>query len=243
MSQRQKNKKSDMASANTEDKSQGNDNVNIGQPLTIGKLISSFSGAQIWAILTACFLVIGGAFGLGYKLKSDLAQAEIAQTKLEGEKLKDKISEMQKYYQGTDIKEQFLTLYTRFLNAKETADGVPTNEDLQEERELAAKHMATFLNEQLTQAKSDKGSTDFKSPAIKVGRGVTPEQSTIVFSGDNTAWVLPREVVKHVNPTLLTNDGISGKPNINTNTSRPRKANPSKLPDKNSAESKPKAKN
>ena len=59
--------------------------------LSLPQLFSSLKLTQVWAVITVFFAVLGGSFGLGYKLRDLNAQSELARLKTESAALQDKI--------------------------------------------------------------------------------------------------------------------------------------------------------
>jgi hypothetical protein len=177
---------------------------------SLKELLVTLSAKQLWGILGASFFVLATVFWAGYGLRDNLAKAEIERKQIEIDKSKKESDDIKAFYKKTDVKEEFLTLYTRYFRAKESGQGTTD----------AAKNMAQFLNEHLDNAKASRLSTERQPPPIRVGRGQTAEQSTIILSGDNTSWDLPQDVIKHVHQNLLNNDAILKDPAKESDTSK-----------------------
>jgi hypothetical protein len=176
--------------------------------LSLREIIGALTTTQIWGVITTCAVLLSGACYGGFWFKSQLAQDEI-------DDLKRTFTTLKENYQGLDIKNEFLVRQLRLLNEKLASN---------QSDEIAAKEMGQFLNRALEQAASDKDSNQAKAPKIRIGRGESSKKSTVTFS-DNTSWVLPEEVIKHISPNHLTNPdiskGVEKKPSLSPKASTP----------------------
>ncbi len=183
--------------------------------LPLGKLFSTLTPSQLWALIGVVFIVLSGAFGIGYKVKSIIAQADIARLQIDisslkadtrdlGQKLDQLLVTNKELRQKSDdllvinkeleTKERFLTLYIRYMDAKEAWKKAPSDQKLMAKRKDAARVLSTFLQEQLSQ--SSKESSNKRVPVMRTGMGRTPYESIIIFN-DGTKWALPFEVAHY----------------------------------------------
>ena len=207
-----------MSHTNTDNHSKTESKKARGAPvseLSLGKLLSTLTPSQLWGLIGVVFIVLSGAFGVGYKLKSTIAQVDIARLQIDmsslkadakelGQKsdqllvtnkeLRQKSDDLLVINKELETKERFLTLYIRYMDAKEAWKKTPSDQKLMAKRKDAARVLNTFVQEQLSQ--SSKESSTKRVPVMRAGMGRTPDESVIIFS-DGTKWALPFEVAHY----------------------------------------------
>jgi hypothetical protein len=168
------------------------------EQVSLGKIIDTLTPSQVWTLISIVFMVLSGAFALGYKLKSSIAQSEIASIQVEVSSLKTELKELREKSdalfitnQELTIKERFLTFYIRYIDAKEASEKSPSNQRLIKKRREAADFLITFIKEQLSRSSSKDVSN--RIPVMRVGIGRTPNESVVILN-DGTQWSIPPEI-------------------------------------------------
>ena len=178
---------------------------------TIRQHLSLLRPAQAWAILGAIFVVLNGAFGLGYKLKGLVSEIEVVRYKTENAGFQDKmelielatkaqierhktentsLGEKIKQFRGIHTKERFLALYLRYLIAKE-AYAANSSEENQGAIEEARYNFHAYIQELLDQG--GKKSEEIDLTGLFLGKG-SGKQVWVKFGYDGSIWSLPPEL-------------------------------------------------
>jgi hypothetical protein len=179
--------------------------------LTILQLLSLLRPAQVWAILGAIFVVLSGAFGLGYKLKGLVSEIEVVRYKTENAGFQDKMElielatkaqierhktenaslrEKIKQFRGMHTKERFLALYLRYLIAKE-AYASNASEENQGAIEEAEYNFHDYVQELLDLGGEKSEEIDLTGLLLGKGSG---KQAWVKFGYDGSIWSLPPEL-------------------------------------------------
>jgi hypothetical protein len=153
--------------------------------LTLSQLISSIKPAQAWAVATAFVAILGGSFGLGYKLGTLNAQAETGRLHNEVADLQGKIKE----FRAIQTKERFLGLYLRYLIAKDdrAADDSEAN---REAVDTAGARLRSHIEDLLERGEEKSDDIDMRGLFLGKSPGA---QATVKFGYDGTVWPLPNE--------------------------------------------------
>lgn len=175
--------------------------------LTIGTLVTRMRPAQLWGIIAAIVVLVGGASTLMYRLGAQSVSGELhaaaeEKVKLVGdltnrngeiEALERKATELQvmrKRIKGLEEKERYLALYVRFLKARADAGGEEADE---ENPVLAAttRALCDHVHALFERYMNDEDGTDVRS--AHVAKGAKPTEGTITFAYDRTSWPFPGE--------------------------------------------------
>lgn len=167
--------------------------------LSLGKLLSALTPPQLWGIIVVVFIMLSGAFGLGYKLRSTVTQVDIAKLqieitnlKTETNNLRQKSDDLLAINKELETKERFLTLYIRYMDAKGEWKKAQSDQELVVKRKEAARVLNSFVQDQLSQ--SSKKNSNKRIPVMRAGMGRTRDETVIIFN-DGTKWALPFEVL------------------------------------------------
>lgn len=171
----------------------------LAAQLSLGKLLSTLTPSQLWGLIGVVCIILSGAFGLGYKVKSTIAQVdtgklqvEITNLKTGTNNLRQKSDDLLKINKELEAKERFLTLYIRYMDAEKAWKKATSDQGLVQKRKEAARVLNSFVREQLSQ--SSKNISNKSIPVMRAGMGRTRGETVIVFN-DGTKWALPYEVL------------------------------------------------
>lgn len=148
------------------------------ESLTISQIMTSMKPAQIWGVLVIVFGLLSGSFGLGYKLKSSVSEAEVA-------KYKNTMSQ----FRGLQSKEKFLALYLRYMIATDKYEKSESEKDLTM-KDVAASNFKKYIEEHLKRGEDAKDEIDLQG--LFLGKGGTSE-ATVKFGYDGSVWPVPIE--------------------------------------------------
>ncbi len=189
---------------------ESNGSITSAEVKNIGRIIRSLTPYQAWTTISIIVMALGGSFGVGYKLRSIIAQAEVAAIQVNVSTLtanlndvREKSETMLTVSNELEVKNKFLTYYTRILHSKKSLAKSPQNRDLLAARNDAINNLVLLINEQLSQSFSEDKDTKNHMPVIRVGIGKTPQESVVILN-DGTIWPLPEEVTmaKQLGPFL-----------------------------------------
>ena len=150
---------------------------------TLLQLFSRLKPAQTWAVITILFTVLGGTFGLGYKLSDFLAKSEAVSYKTEIASLKTKIVQ----FRAIQTKEKFLALYLRYSMAKAAAEVSAEN---QEAINVAKSNLESYIEELLQRGEEAADEIDLRGLFLGKGGG---KEATVKFGYDGSVWPVPSE--------------------------------------------------
>lgn len=155
------------------------------ESLTLSQIIKSLKPGQAWAIIVITFGLLSGSFGLGYKLKSSIAESVVAKYKSELATSNNSIRQ----FRGLQTKERFLALYLRYLMAKDSHAKSESDETL-EAMEEAALNFRSYIEELLKRGEETKDEIDLQG--LFLGKSGTAD-ATVKFGYDGSIWKVPRE--------------------------------------------------
>jgi hypothetical protein len=147
------------------------------------RLVSLLKPAQVWGILVVLFAVLSGTFGLAYKLRSYIADSEIAHYKSENKTIQDTI----KQFRGIQTKEKFLALYLRYLISKEMY-ATDASDENQKDIQAAAENLRSYIEELL--ARGQEASEEIDLQGLFLGKG-SGKKATVKFGYDGSVWEIP----------------------------------------------------
>jgi hypothetical protein len=155
------------------------------ESLTLSRILSSMKAGQLWMIVVIFAGIISGSFGLGYKLRSSVAESEIARIKTELTALQTSV----KQFRGLQTKEIFLALYLRYLLAKEAQDRSASVEN-ERAKEAAASNLKSYIQKLLERGEEAKDEIDLRGLFLGKSGG---SEATVKFGYDGSVWPVPRE--------------------------------------------------
>lgn len=172
-----------------------NESSNIAH-LTIGELLPRLRPTQLWSIIAAMVVLIGGTFALG----RNIGQHEVEIVKDREERLeerlqlvKDREERLEKRLQLVESKQEFFVRYLRYLIAKDRFQRLGSKET-----EGDFKLANTMFVRQIENWWRQQESFDGELILTRVVRkSDDPTQSRVVFA-DGTEWEIPSEIKRQV---------------------------------------------
>ena len=111
--------------------------------------------AQVWTVITVLFAILGGSFGLGYKLRGLTSEAAPpSQTTGNGWTFRTKSGNS-----AIQVKEKFLALYLRYMIAQDAVTSKPFEENEKVKKE-AGEYLRDFIEELLKRGEEAKDEID-----------------------------------------------------------------------------------
>lgn len=153
------------------------------ESLTMFQILTSLKPAQIWTILVIVFGLLSGSFGLGYKLKSSIAESEIAKYESELTTFQEKT----KQFRGLQTKERFLALYLRYLIAKDV-HARSAMEETKKSVDEAASHFKSYIDKLLERGEEVADEIDLRG--LFIGKSGKKTDVTVKFGYDGSVWPL-----------------------------------------------------
>jgi hypothetical protein len=157
--------------------------------MTLGQLIRGLKPGQFWAFLVILFGLVSGAAGTGYKVCSNVKQSEIAEYQTQIGQLKSK----EQSFRGLQTKERFVSLYLKYVIAKEEAHSNPTEENQRLVVEIGV-GFRSYIESLLARGEEAREEIDLSGLYLGKGAGKT---ATVKFGYDGTVWPVPSEFGLH----------------------------------------------
>lgn len=157
------------------------------EKLSVSEFLRRLKIVQLWAVGVTVASLLAGTFGLGYKAamtvneaKLNAKDAEITDVKRDLETMKTELKAAHTKLDEATDKDRFLSLYLRYLLAKETADSDPENEEKYRTYETTLKAFDNYIREQV----------DKEKLIIRKGGG----RFAMIEFKDETKWQIPPEL-------------------------------------------------